>query len=80
LVKTFDGLNSTQSACGGNGACPPDQAIATDLSYVIEGVNTSIGIFNANTGALQYGPYSADSFFAPVKKQGDIFLRSPDEL
>jgi hypothetical protein len=74
LVKNFDGLNSALSACGGAGACPPDQAIATDLSYVMEGVNTTIGIYNANTGALQYGPYSADSFFAPVKKAGDIFL------
>jgi hypothetical protein len=72
LMKNFDGLNSTQSACG-NGACPPDQAIATDLSYVMEGVNNSIGIYNANTGALQYGPYAADRFFAPVKRMGDVF-------
>jgi hypothetical protein len=52
------------------GCYPPDQAIATDLSYVMEVVNTSVGIFNANTGALQFGPYSADSFLAPVKIGG----------
>jgi hypothetical protein len=71
LVKNVDGLNDSQGACGN--CYPPDQAIATDLSYVMEGVNTSIGIFNANTGALQFGPYSADSFFAPVKIGGDFF-------
>jgi len=71
LVKNVDGLNDSQGACGG--CYPPDQAIATDLSYVMEGVNTSVGIFNANTGALQFGPYSADSFFAPVKIGGDFF-------
>jgi hypothetical protein len=71
VVKNVDGLNSSQGACGG--CYPPDQAIATDLSYVMEGVNTSIGIFNANTGALQFGPYSADSFFAPIKQAGDLF-------
>ena len=71
VVKNVDGLNASQGACGG--CYPPDQAIATDLSYVMEGVNTSIGIFNANTGALQFGPYSADSFFAPIKQAGDLF-------
>jgi len=70
LVKNVDGLNSAQSSCG---CYPPDQAIATDLSYVMEGVNTAVGIYNANTGALQFGPYSADSFFAPVKIAGDFF-------
>src|SRR5262249_24100192 len=69
LVKNTDGLSSAQSSCAG--CYPPDQAIATDLSCVMEGVNTAIGIYNANTGALQYGPYSADNFFAPVKKNGD---------
>jgi hypothetical protein len=70
VVKNVDGLNDSQGACGGY---PPDQAIATDLSYVMEDVNTSIGIFNANTGALQFGPYSAASFFAPIKQAGDLF-------
>ena len=56
-----------------SGCYPPDQAIATDLSYVMEGDNTSVAIFIANTGALQFGPYSADSFFSPVNQAGDLF-------
>jgi hypothetical protein len=71
LVKQFDGLNSTQSGNVG----VPDVTIATDLSYVMEGVNNAVGIYRASTGALAYGPYSADSFFAPIKIAGDTFGR-----
>jgi hypothetical protein len=71
LTKQFDGLNSTQS---GNAAVP-DVTIATDLSYVMEGVSNAVGIYRASTGALAYGPYSADTFFAPLKIPGDTFGR-----
>jgi hypothetical protein len=71
LGKQFDGLNSAQA---GNAAVP-DVTIATDLSYVMEGVNNAVGIYRTSTGALAYGPYSADTFFQPVKIAGDTFGR-----
>ena len=70
LVRSVDGLTSAQSS---EDWTRPDQAIATDLSYVMEGVNSAIAIYRASTGALQYGPYSAQSFFAPVYHAGDTF-------
>jgi hypothetical protein len=69
FVRAADGLTETQSC----GCVPPDQAIATDLSYVMEGVNNAVAIYRASTGALQFGPYSAQSFFSPVFHAGDFF-------
>ena len=68
LVKQFDGLNSAQVG-GGTG----NAAIATDLSYVMEGVDNAIAIYSATSGAKLYGPYSPASFFAPVYHAGDLF-------
>jgi hypothetical protein len=70
FVRAVDGLNSVQSGCG---CVPPDQALATDLSYVMEGVNNVVAIYLASTGALKFGPYSAQSFFSPVFHAGDSF-------
>jgi hypothetical protein len=53
-------LNSTQ-ASGGTG----NAAIATDLSYVMEGVDNAIAIYSAVSGNKLYGPYAPSSFFAP---------------
>jgi hypothetical protein len=39
----------------------------------MEGVDNAIAIYSASSGAKLYGPYSPDSFFAPVKHAGDIF-------
>src|SRR5262249_27262075 len=51
VTKNVDGLTSVQS-----GGTPfPDPAIATDLSYVMEGVNTAVAIYRASTGALAFG-------------------------
>jgi hypothetical protein len=69
LTKSVDGLNSVQA-----GGSFPDQAIAADLSYVMEGVNSAIAIYYASTGALAYGPYSAQSFFSPVYHAGGAFF------
>jgi hypothetical protein len=69
LVKNYEGLSSTQTG----GAARPDPAIATDLSCVMEGVNGGVGIFRASTGALAYGPYTPDTFFARIKQSGDTF-------
>jgi hypothetical protein len=68
LVKQFDGLNSTQAG-GGTG----EAALATDLSYLMEGVDNAIAIYRATNGTLAYGPYSPQSFFAPVYHAGDSF-------
>ena len=70
VIKNVDGLTSAQAG----GFVYPDPAIATDLSYVMEGVNNAVAIYRASTGALAYGPYAASSFFAPVYSSGDIFF------
>jgi len=68
LVKQYEGLSSTQAG-GGTG----NVALATDLSYLMEGVDNAIAIFRTATGALAYGPYAPQSFFAPVYHAGDTF-------
>jgi hypothetical protein len=68
LVKQYEGLNSTQAG-GGTG----NIAVATDLSYLMQGVDNAIAIYRTTTGALAYGPYSPDTFFTAVKHQGSIF-------
>jgi hypothetical protein len=69
FVRGADGLSSAQ-ACN---CIPPDQALATDLSYVMEGTNNAFAIYRASTGALQFGPFSAASFFAPLFHAGDFY-------
>lgn len=68
LVKQFDGINSTAAGNGTGNA-----AIATDLSYLMEGVDNAIAIYSAASGAKLYGPYAPASFFAPVYHSGDLF-------
>jgi hypothetical protein len=72
VTKNVDGLTSAQVT----GEPVSDPAIATDLSYVMEGVNGAVAIYRASTGALAYGPYAASSFFAPVPvySNGDEFI------
>jgi len=66
VTKNVDG--QTTPDC--TGFVYSDPAIATDLSYVMEGVNGAIAMYRASTGALAYGPYRAGSFFAPVPVLG----------
>jgi hypothetical protein len=61
LGKQFDGLNSTQA--GGGWAT---MAIATDVGYVMQGTTSALAIYSPSSGATLGGPYSAQSFFAPV--------------
>jgi hypothetical protein len=61
LGKQFDGLNSTQA--GGGWAT---MAIATDVGYVMQGTTNALAIYSPSSGAALGGPYSAQSFFAPV--------------
>ena len=62
----FEGLANSGTICsyfGGNGCQPPDQAIASSGSYVLQGVNTSIAVYDGATGALQAGfPKSLQEF------------------
>jgi hypothetical protein len=73
VTKNVDGLTTPDCT----GWVYSDPAIATDLSYVMEGVNGAIAIYRTSTGALAYGPYSASSFFTSVPVGGgpsDSFL------
>jgi hypothetical protein len=65
VYQNFEGLAYPQGYW-----YPPDQAIAANTSYVLEGVNNAIAVYNT-TGKLLYGPYSADAFFGPVELNGD---------
>ncbi len=56
-----------------NATSPPDMALATDLSYVMAGIDAAVGIYRATNGALAYGPYTADSFFQPIRHANDTF-------
>jgi hypothetical protein len=69
LGKQFDGLNSTQAGGG-----KPTMAIATDVNNVMQGTTNAIAVYSAATGATLGGPYTAQSFFAPVYHSGDFFL------
>lgn len=70
VTKNVDGMNSTLFL---DFVAPPDQALATDLGYVMEGVNNAVAIYRASTGALAYGPYYTSDFFAPVRQGNDTF-------
>jgi hypothetical protein len=69
ISKNVDELKLNQSG----GFYPPDQAIATDLSYVMEGVNNAVAIYRTSTGALAYGPYATNTSFVPVRQGLDTF-------
>jgi hypothetical protein len=71
LVNQADGLNSTNAGC--NNTCSrPDQAIAAAPGYVFEGVNNALEVYTP-TYAQKYGPWTADTFFAPIKHTGASF-------
>jgi hypothetical protein len=63
-TKSFQGMADSASTCPYFGGCqPPDQALATSKSYVLQGVNTSFAVYNTS-GTLQTGwPKNAQSFF-----------------
>jgi hypothetical protein len=51
----------------------PDPAVATDLSYVMEGVSYVLAIYRTSDGSLAFGPYLESSFFAPLLHGSDQF-------
>jgi hypothetical protein len=63
-ITTFQGMSDSASTCPYFGGCaPPDQALAVSFSWVLQGVNTSIAVYNLS-GALQPGwPKNSQSFF-----------------
>jgi hypothetical protein len=69
LVSQADGINFTQSGCG---CTPPDQALAAAPGYVFEGVNNLLEVFTP-TYAQKFGPWTAATFFAPVKHASTFF-------
>lgn len=71
LTKNVDGMTSAQGGCG---CLIPEPAIATDLSYVMEGITEAIAIYRTSTEALAYGPYADGSFFAPVFRGGSDLI------
>ena len=63
LTKNVDGLTSVDAGAPFVVAGP---AVATDLSYVMEGVSESFAVYRASDGSRAFGPYLESSFFAPV--------------
>ena len=63
-TTAFQGMADSAATCPYFGGCePPDQALATSRSYVVQGVNTSFAVYN-NSGTLQTGwPKNSQSFF-----------------
>src|SRR5215469_5245513 len=60
-----------QSASG-NGHFPdPDQATASNPSYIMEGNNNVISVYTFS-GTRAYGPISTSTFFKPLLHSGDI--------
>lgn len=77
VTKSFQGQSDT---CGCE---PPDQALAASFSWVVQGVNTSIAVYDTN-GNLQPGwPKTSQSFFnVPVPPNncdpaGSAFMSDP---
>jgi hypothetical protein len=70
LTKNVDGLSSVEAGAPFVVASP---AIATDLSYVMEGVSESFAIYRASDGSRAFGPYLESSFFAPVFHSSDLY-------
>ncbi len=61
----FTGLTFSQSG----DEYPPDQAIATNSSQVMEGVNGALGLYTIH-GVTVYGPTSSGAFFASLVHSG----------
>jgi hypothetical protein len=60
----FPGIADSATTCPYFGGCePPDMSVAASPSWVVQGVNTSIAVYN-NAGVLQPGwPKNAQTFF-----------------
>jgi len=62
-LAKFKGMADSSSVCPPSGCQPPDQALATSSSWVLQGVNASFAVYNT-TGARQSGwPKQAKKFF-----------------
>jgi hypothetical protein len=55
LLSRFDGMSDSSSICPYYGGCqPPDLALAASSSWVVQSVNTSVAVYDAN-GTIQPG-------------------------
>jgi hypothetical protein len=62
-LAKFKGMADSSSICPPSGCQPPDQALATSSSWVLQGVNASFAVYNT-TGTRQSGwPKQAKKFF-----------------
>ena len=63
-LKSFNGMANSATTCPYFGGCqPPDMGLAASNSWVLQGVNTSIAVYNTS-GAIQSGwPKNAQQFF-----------------
>src|SRR6266702_6543740 len=62
-LAKFKGMADSSSVCPPSGCAPPDQALATSSSWVLQGVNASFAVYNT-TGTRQSGwPKQAKKFF-----------------
>jgi hypothetical protein len=62
-LAKFKGMADSAAICPPSGCQPPDQALATSSSWVLQGVNASFAVYNT-TGTRQLGwPKKAKNFF-----------------
>ena len=78
VSHNFDGINYNNSNGSGSscGCQPPDQALAANSGFTLEGVNNALAVYNY-AGVLQSGyPISYSAFYSPLLHSGD-FLSDP---
>jgi hypothetical protein len=63
-VLGWEGLKDSATVCSyfGSGCQPPDMAIASDGTNVVQVVNTTLGVYDAKTGTAK-GAFSLQTFF-----------------
>ena len=73
----FQGMADSASICPYFGGCqPPDMALASSPSYVLQGVNTSYEIFHTN-GTPSIGPINDNTWYGVPALPGDCDPNGP---
>ena len=62
---SFDGINDAQ----GGGFVPPDTNASVGDTQVVETVNVAYAVYSKTTGALEFGPVSIQTLYAPLGGQ-----------
>ena len=78
LNKSFGGMIDSASTCPYFGGCaPPDMAVASNGTWVVQAVNTSIAVYNTS-GVLQAGwPKNSQVFFNTPNPPGGCDPNGP---